>query len=115
FNAPCDEPGEANNTRTRCRSRLLGPGAASVRGRLLRPTRRFPSPGALRRGTDRGLAARRAAVAPDRCRAGRDTGPLMPIPVLIDCDPGYDDVIAIMLALARPGGEVPGYQTVGGN
>jgi inosine-uridine nucleoside N-ribohydrolase len=26
----------------------------------------------------------------------------MPIPVLIDCDPGYDDVIAIMLALASP-------------
>ena len=66
-------------------------------------------------GSDRGLAARRAAVAPDRCRAGRDTGPLMPIPVLIDCDPGYDDVIAIMLALASPEVEVLGITTVEGN
>jgi inosine-uridine nucleoside N-ribohydrolase len=39
----------------------------------------------------------------------------MPIPVLIDCDPGYDDVIAIMLALASPEVEVLGITTVDGN
>ena len=39
----------------------------------------------------------------------------MPIPVLIDCDPGYDDVIAIMLALASPEVEVLGITTVEGN
>src|ERR1700741_4588917 len=39
----------------------------------------------------------------------------MPIPVLIDCDPGYDDVIALMLALARPEVEVLGTTTVEGN
>jgi inosine-uridine nucleoside N-ribohydrolase len=47
------------------------------------------------------------------CR--RDNGCLMPIPVLIDCDPGYDDVIAIMLALASPEVEVLGITTVEGN
>src|SRR5215475_10893960 len=39
----------------------------------------------------------------------------MPIPVLIDCDPGYDDVIAILLALASPEVEVLGITTVEGN
>src|SRR5260370_23865036 len=39
----------------------------------------------------------------------------MPIPILIDCDPGYDDVIAIMLALASPEVEVLGITTVEGN
>src|SRR5689334_24722490 len=39
----------------------------------------------------------------------------MPIPVLIDCDPGYDDVIALMLALASPEVEVLGITTVEGN
>src|SRR5258707_2338984 len=39
----------------------------------------------------------------------------MPIPILIDCDPGYDDVIAIMLALASPEVEVVGITTVEGN
>jgi inosine-uridine nucleoside N-ribohydrolase len=39
----------------------------------------------------------------------------MAIPVLIDCDPGYDDVIAILLALASPELEVLGITTVDGN
>jgi inosine-uridine nucleoside N-ribohydrolase len=39
----------------------------------------------------------------------------MPIPVLIDCDPGYDDVIALLLALASPEVEVLGITTVEGN
>jgi pyrimidine-specific ribonucleoside hydrolase len=38
-----------------------------------------------------------------------------PIPVVIDCDPGHDDALAIALALARPELRVLGLTTVGGN
>ena len=37
------------------------------------------------------------------------------IPVILDCDPGHDDALAITLALARPELEVLGITTVGGN
>jgi inosine-uridine nucleoside N-ribohydrolase len=37
------------------------------------------------------------------------------IPVLIDCDPGHDDAIALLLALASPEVEVLGVTTVSGN
>jgi inosine-uridine nucleoside N-ribohydrolase len=37
------------------------------------------------------------------------------IPVLIDCDPGQDDAIALLLALASPEVEVLGVTTVAGN
>ena len=39
----------------------------------------------------------------------------MSIPLIIDCDPGHDDAIAILLALASPEVEVLGITTVGGN
>jgi inosine-uridine nucleoside N-ribohydrolase len=39
----------------------------------------------------------------------------MSIPVLIDCDPGHDDAIALLLALASPELEVLGVTTVAGN
>ncbi len=39
----------------------------------------------------------------------------MTTPVLIDCDPGHDDAIAILLALASPEIEVLGITTVAGN
>lgn len=39
----------------------------------------------------------------------------MSVPVLIDTDPGHDDAIAILLALASPEVEVLGITTVGGN
>ena len=39
----------------------------------------------------------------------------MPIPILIDCDPGHDDAIAILLALASPEVELLGLTTVSGN
>ena len=39
----------------------------------------------------------------------------MAIPVLIDCDPGHDDAIALLLALASPEIEVLGVTTVAGN
>jgi inosine-uridine nucleoside N-ribohydrolase len=39
----------------------------------------------------------------------------MTIPVLIDCDPGHDDAIAILLALASPEIDLLGITTVAGN
>ncbi|HEY7582672.1 MAG TPA: nucleoside hydrolase [Acidimicrobiia bacterium] len=39
----------------------------------------------------------------------------MAIPLLIDCDPGHDDAIALLLALASPELEVLGVTTVAGN
>ena len=39
----------------------------------------------------------------------------MAIPVIIDCDPGHDDAIALLLALASPELEVIGITTVAGN
>ena len=38
-----------------------------------------------------------------------------PIPIIIDCDPGHDDMVAIMLAHARPELELLGITTVAGN
>jgi pyrimidine-specific ribonucleoside hydrolase len=37
------------------------------------------------------------------------------IPIVIDCDPGHDDALAIVLALARPELKVLGLTTVAGN
>ena len=39
----------------------------------------------------------------------------MPTPVLIDCDPGHDDAMALLLALASPELELLGVTTVHGN
>lgn len=39
----------------------------------------------------------------------------MTTPLIIDCDPGHDDAIAILLALASPEVDVLGITTVGGN
>jgi pyrimidine-specific ribonucleoside hydrolase len=39
----------------------------------------------------------------------------MPIPIILDCDPGHDDAVALLLALASPELEVLGVTTVGGN
>ena len=39
----------------------------------------------------------------------------MTTPVLIDCDPGHDDAMALLLALASPELEVLGVSTVHGN
>jgi len=38
-----------------------------------------------------------------------------PTPILLDCDPGHDDAIALLLALASPELEVLGVTTVHGN
>ena len=39
----------------------------------------------------------------------------MTVPILIDCDPGHDDAIALLLALASPEVELLGVTTVSGN
>ena len=39
----------------------------------------------------------------------------MTTPILIDCDPGHDDAIAILLALASPEVELIGVTAVAGN
>ena len=58
-----------------------------------------------------GDAERAAALAalPGRPHGGE------PRPVILDCDPGHDDALAILLACASPGLEVLGITTVAGN
>ena len=40
---------------------------------------------------------------------------MTPTPIILDCDPGHDDAIALMLALASPEVELVGVTTVAGN
>ncbi len=40
---------------------------------------------------------------------------MSPTPILLDCDPGHDDAIALLLALASPELELLGVTTVSGN
>lgn len=50
--------------------------------------------------------------------AGEGGGPEAqdrPTPIILDCDPGHDDALALLLALARPEVELLGLTTVAGN
>ena len=40
---------------------------------------------------------------------------MTPIPIILDCDPGHDDAIALLLALASPELDILGVTTVSGN
>src|SRR5436309_16023075 len=40
---------------------------------------------------------------------------MAPIPIILDCDPGHDDAMAIMLAVASPEIELLAVTTVSGN
>ena len=40
---------------------------------------------------------------------------MAPLPIILDCDPGHDDALAILMALARPEIELLGITTVAGN
>src|SRR5207245_10102250 len=63
----------------------------------------------------RGLAVRGATLTADRGRRRRNTPNVTATPILIDCDPGHDDAIALLLALASPEVELLGVTTVHGN
>jgi inosine-uridine nucleoside N-ribohydrolase len=40
---------------------------------------------------------------------------MTPVPIVLDCDPGHDDAIALLLSLASPEVELRGVTTVAGN
>ena len=72
------------------------------------------SPGMILGGTGKGEGKREELVPNARHRLADDTA-LMTTRVIIDCDPGHDDAIAILLALASPEVELIGVTTVHGN
>ena len=48
-------------------------------------------------------------------RAVRPDNRLVALPIVLDCDPGHDDAIALLLALGSPELEVLGVTTTYGN
>jgi inosine-uridine nucleoside N-ribohydrolase len=54
-------------------------------------------------------------MMPDAYPAGQREPAGLAIPVLLDCDPGHDDAMAILLAAASPAIDLLGITTVAGN
>src|SRR3954449_3320794 len=79
------------------------------------PRPRGSAPSRVRSGRRRSIALRRATFSADRRRGRRDTAGVSATKILLDCDPGHDDAIALMLALASPEVELLGVTTVAGN
>src|SRR5204863_6092803 len=77
------------------------------------PRPRGSTPPRLRRRRARCIPLRCATFSPDCGRGRRDTPRVTRI--LLDCDPGHDDAIALLLALASPELELLGVTTVAGN
>ena len=83
----------------------------------------------LLEGRDRDEALRRACAAGAIAASRPGAQPSLPtaaeldeilrtmstVPILLDCDPGHDDAIALLLALASPELELLGVTTVAGN
>src|SRR3954447_16832204 len=76
---------------------------------------RGSAPSRVRGRSRRSVALRRATFSADRRRGRRDTAGVSATKILLDCDPGHDDAIALMLALASPEVELLGVTTVAGN
>src|SRR5262249_18347649 len=76
------------------------------------PSPRGGAPPGVRRRRPRGVPARRPAVAAHGRGDRRDTRGMK---ILFDCDPGHDDAIALLLALASPEVDLVGVTTVHGN
>src|SRR4051794_15170574 len=87
--APC--------TASSCSSRPVASGLTSIATRRSSGSSTCSSPGWGRPGHD---VVMRAAA---------------PVPVILDCDPGHDDMVAILLAAASPRIDLLAITVVGGN
>jgi purine nucleosidase len=72
-------------------------------------------PGASLAGKDAGFAWDKGQNGVARRARDRQTGPVSIQSLIIDCDPGVDDAVALFLAFAAPELELLAVTTVGGN